>query len=99
MIELKDKSFDDLIADGTTLVMMTTSWCPHCKQGIKRLEEMESLYHIKTAKIDVQANTKTLMRYAPNGMPYFILFENGEQVLRHKGTSMDVFKEYLNDRD
>ena len=96
LIELTDKTFENFIAKGQTLIMMTTSWCPLCKRGEKAMSELCYKHiHLKVARIDVQQNTEILMRYAPNGLPYFILYEDGYSVMRHKGLPLDVFDEYL----
>lgn len=95
MIELRDRSFDEFIATGTSLIMFGTSWCKACIPGARRLERFEYEHQIKTAKVDLQKSPNVMRRYLCEKVPFFILFKDGEVVIRHQGNDISGFERYL----
>lgn len=95
MIELRDRSFDEFISSGTSLIMFGTSWCKACIPGARRLERFEHEHQIKTAKVDLQKCPSVMNRYLCARVPFFILFTDGEVVARHQGNDIQGFEKYL----
>ena len=95
MIELRDRTFDGFISDGTALVMFGTSWCKACIPGAKRPERFEREHQIKTAKVDLQKCPAVMKRYLYTKVPFFILFRNGEVIARHQGNDISGFERYM----
>lgn len=87
--ELSDATFDEAVsgADRAILVEFTASWCGPCKQLAPVLDELsvEQADRLQVAKIDVDQNPKTTMRYDVMSMPTLILFRDGEPVQRLVG--------------
>lgn len=95
MIELRDRSFDEFISSGTSLIMFGTSWCKACIPGARRLERFEDEHRIKTAKVDLQKCPSVMNRYLCARVPFFILFTDGEVIARHQGNDIQGFEKYL----
>jgi len=80
--ELTDATFNEIVlgADKPVLVDFTASWCGPCKLIAPILEELsvEEADRLQVAKIDVDANPATTMRYEVMSMPTLILFKDGE---------------------
>lgn len=95
MIELRDRTFDNFIASGTSLIMFGTSWCKACIPGAKRLERFGHKHQIKTAKVDLQMSPAVMNRYLCAKVPFFILFRDGEVIVRHQGNDISGFEGYL----
>ena len=79
--ELTDATFGEALAsaDKPLLVDFTAAWCGPCKLIAPILEELasEQADRLQIAKIDVDANPETTMRYDVMSMPTLILFKNG----------------------
>lgn len=95
MIELRDRSFDEFIATGTSLIMFGTSWCKACIPGMKRLERFEYEHQIKTAKVDLQMCPRVMNRYLFAKVPFFIMFRDGEVIARRQGNDIRGFERFL----
>jgi thioredoxin 1 len=80
--ELTDATFNEIVlgADKPVLVDFTAAWCGPCKLIAPILEELsvEEADRLQVAKIDVDANPATTMRYEVMSMPTLILFKDGE---------------------
>ncbi len=87
--ELTDATFDEAVrtADKPVLVDFTASWCGPCKMIAPILEELsvEQADRLQIAKIDVDANPQTTMRFDVMSMPTLILFKDGEPARRLVG--------------
>ncbi len=79
--ELNDATFGEALAsaDKPLLVDFTAAWCGPCKLIAPILEELatEQADRLQIAKIDVDANPETTMRYDVMSMPTLILFKDG----------------------
>jgi thioredoxin 1 len=79
--ELTDATFSEAIgsADKPVLVDLTAAWCGPCKLISPILDELsvEQADRLDIAKIDVDANPETTMRYDVMSMPTLILFKDG----------------------
>ena len=87
--ELTDATFAEAIgaADKPILVDFTAAWCGPCKTISPILDELsvEQADKLQIAKIDVDANPSTTLRYDVMAMPTLILFKDGEPQRRLVG--------------
>jgi thioredoxin 1 len=79
---LTDATFAEAIgsADKPVLVDFTAAWCGPCKTISPILDELsiEQADKLQIAKIDVDDNPQTTLRYDVMSMPTLILFKDGE---------------------
>ena len=79
---LTDATFAEAIggAEKPVLVDFTAAWCGPCKQISPILDELsvEQADKLQIAKIDVDENPATTLRYDVMSMPTLILFKDGE---------------------
>jgi thioredoxin 1 len=77
-----DASFDAdvLRAPGPVLVDFWAEWCEPCKRIAPALERLAGDLQgkITVAKINVDQNPQTPMKYGVRGIPTLILFKNGQ---------------------
>ena len=89
MIHVTDDSFDGdvLKSDKPVLVDYWAEWCGPCKMIAPILEEVSSEYaaRLKIAKLDVDHNQATSMKYGIRGIPTLMLFKEGNIVATHVG--------------
>jgi thioredoxin 1 len=80
--KVTDSSFDaDVIrASGPVLVDFWAEWCQPCKNIAPLLEEIatEMKGKVTIAKVNVDENPQTPMKYGVRGIPTLILFKNGQ---------------------
>jgi thioredoxin 1 len=78
---LTDATFAEAIggADKPVLVDFTAAWCGPCKQISPILDELsvEQAEKLQIAKIDVDENPQTVLKYDVMSMPTLILFKDG----------------------
>jgi len=83
---LTDATFAEAIggADKPVLVDFTAAWCGPCKTISPILDELsvEQAEKLAVAKIDVDENPQTTLRYDVMSMPTLILFKDGEPHLK-----------------
>jgi thioredoxin 1 len=82
-IEVTDANFDQALG-GHPLVLVDfwAEWCAPCRMIAPILEELAQEYQGKlvVAKLDVDENPKTAMRFRVMSIPTVILFKNGQPV-------------------
>ena len=82
MKNVTDESFkkDVLTADLPVLVDFWAEWCGPCKSIAPTLEELDKELEgkINVAKVNIDDNPDTPIKYGVRGIPTLILFKGGE---------------------
>ncbi|MFN2225082.1 MAG: thioredoxin [Anaerolineae bacterium] len=88
-IEVTDQTFDQVVlrAELPTVVDFWAVWCGPCKMIAPALEQIANEYadQIQVAKLDVDHNNGSAMKYGVMSIPTLILFKDGEPVERIVG--------------
>ncbi|MGD2206172.1 MAG: thioredoxin, partial [Anaerolineae bacterium] len=88
-IEVTDKTFEEIVirADKPTLVDFWAVWCGPCKMIAPVLEQIaeEQEEALRVAKLDVDHNNETAVKYGVMSIPTMILFKGGQPVERVVG--------------
>ena len=89
IVYVSDDSFDSdvLQSDKPVLVDYWAEWCGPCKMIAPILDEVSSEYDdkLKIAKLDVDENQSTSMKYGIRGVPTLMIFKEGNVVATHVG--------------
>ena len=89
IVHVSDSSFDAdvLQSDKPVLVDYWAEWCGPCKMIAPILDEVSGEYYdkLQIAKLDVDANQSTSMKYGIRGVPTLMLFKDGDVVATHVG--------------
>jgi len=89
IVHVTDDSFDAdvLQSERPVLVDYWAEWCGPCKMIAPILEEVSTEYVAKVtvAKLDVDHNQATSMKYGIRGIPTLMLFRDGNIVATHVG--------------
>lgn len=87
--EVTDANFEEAVlkAELPTVVDFWAVWCGPCKMIAPVLEEIAAEYagQLQVAKLDVDHNGESAMRYGVMSIPTLILFKNGQPVERIVG--------------
>jgi thioredoxin 1 len=84
LIEVSDDSFEEEIEQqqGVTLVDFWAAWCSPCQVIAPSVAQLAEEYEgrVKVAKLDVDTNQKTAMRFNVRSIPTLLVFKDGTLV-------------------
>ncbi|MDQ6885867.1 MAG: thioredoxin [Gemmatimonadota bacterium] len=83
-VAVTDGTFEQEIVkhDGLAVVDFWAAWCGPCRMIAPILDQLASEFigKAKVAKLDVDANQQTAMRYNVRSIPTVLFFKNGQLV-------------------
>src|SRR6188472_4529273 len=83
-VQVTDASFTSEIeqTNGLVLVDFWAAWCGPCQAVAPILDQLATEYQgkAKVAKVDVDANQRTAMRFNVRSIPSILFFKNGQHV-------------------
>jgi thioredoxin 1 len=89
LLNVTDDSFTAEVLESETPVLVDfwAAWCPPCRVMHPVLAELAAdRDDLRVVKVDAEANVATAARYSVLAMPTFVLFRDGEEVLRLVGS-------------
>jgi len=82
ILHVGDADFDAAVLNSSepVLVDFWAEWCGPCKMIAPALDELAETYDgkIKIAKVNVDHNRNTAMKYHVRSIPMLLLFKNGQ---------------------
>ena len=100
IVHISEDTFDTEVLKSTTPVLVDfwAEWCGPCKAIAPMLEQVAAEYsdRLRIAKVDVDSNQATAMRYGVRSIPTLMLFKNGVVEAQQVGMlSKDNLKKIL----
>lgn len=89
IVHITEDTFESEVIKSSTPVLVDfwAEWCGPCKMIAPVLDQVASEYagKLRVAKVDVDSNQATAMRYGVRSIPTLILFRNGVVEAQHVG--------------
>jgi len=103
IVHITDGTFDSEVLKATTPVLVDfwAEWCGPCKMIAPVLEQIAGEYagRLRVAKVDVDSNQGTAMRYGIRSIPTLLLFRDGAVQAQQVGMlSKDTLKKLLDSK-
>ncbi|MBM4195538.1 MAG: thioredoxin TrxA [Gammaproteobacteria bacterium] len=100
IVHIQEDTFDTEVLKSSTPVLVDfwAEWCGPCKAIAPVLEQIATEYQgrLRIAKVDVDSNQATAMRYGIRSIPTLMLFRNGVVEAQQLGlVSKDNLKKLL----
>jgi thioredoxin len=75
-----DGDFDSSIKEGVVLVDFWAQWCAPCRRLAPTVDQLAEEFdgRLTVAKMDIDENPSTPMRFMVRGIPTLLLFKDGE---------------------
>lgn len=69
------------------LVEFFATWCPHCQKMMPIVEQIKELLGstVPVIQLDIDQNQPLAKEESVEGVPTFIIYQNGKEVWRHSG--------------
>lgn len=86
-MELTEKTFNETIGKGLTLVDMYANWCMPCRMLAPTISSLASDYdgQVKVGKLNIDEAPSIAAKYGVMSIPTVILFKDGEPVAQKIG--------------
>ena len=89
IVHITEDTFESEVLKASTPVLVDfwAEWCGPCKMIAPVLEQIATEYQdkLRIAKVDVDSNQTTAMRYGVRSIPTLMLFKNGVVEAQHVG--------------
>lgn len=87
--ELTSQTFDEAVAEGTTLIDFWAEWCGPCKMIAPMIDELASEYEgkAKVVKINIDNEGDLAARFSVNSIPTLLIIKDGEEAKRFIGVT------------
>lgn len=75
-----DADFDASVKEGVVLVDFWAEWCAPCRRLAPIVDQLADEYdgRLTVAKVNIDENPQTPMRFAIRGIPTLLLFKDGD---------------------
>ena len=84
---LNEQNFQQVIAEGITVIDFWATWCGPCKMLSPIMEELAQKFKdkVKIAKVDIDNNQQLTEKLDISAVPTMIFFKDGNEVERFTG--------------
>jgi thioredoxin 1 len=89
-VELTDNDFDATTAKGLTLVDFWAPWCGPCRMVAPTIEKLADEFEgkVQVAKLNVDDNQMSAMKFRVMSIPTVILFKDGQPAEMYVGADV-----------